>query len=76
VYGATNSSNGLISNYKYGTGSANGIYTGNKIHVELTIYPEDNAQKLPNLQAWTNTNNLQKLARTFEFNVDLPENEN
>ena len=76
VYGATNSSNGLISNYKYGTSSANGIYTGNKIHVELTFYPEDNAQKLPNLQAWTNTNNLQKLARTFEFNVDLPENEN
>jgi hypothetical protein len=76
VYGATNSSNGLISNYNYGTSSANGIYTGNKIHVELTFYPEDNAQKLPNLQAWTNTNNLQKLARTFEFNVDLPENEN
>jgi hypothetical protein len=76
VYGSTNSSNGLISNYTYGTSSANGIYTGNKIHVELTFYPEDNAQKLPNLQAWTNTNNLQKLARTFEFNVDLPENEN
>jgi len=76
VYGSTNSGNGLISNYTYGSGSANGIYQGNKIHVELTFYPEDNAQKLPNLQAWTNTNNLQKLARTFEFNVDLPENEN
>jgi hypothetical protein len=76
VYGSTNSSNGLISNYTYGTSSANGIYTGNKIHVELTFYPEDSAQKLPNLQAWTNTNNLQKFARTFEFNVDLPENEN
>ena len=76
VYGSTNSGNGMISNYNYGSGSANGSYQGNKIHVELTFYPEDNAQKLPNLQAWTNTNNLQKLARTFEFNVDLPENEN
>jgi len=76
VYGSTNSGNGLISNYTYGSSSANGIYQGNKIHVELTFYPEDNAQKLPNLQAWTNTSNLQKLARTFEFNVDLPENEN
>lgn len=76
VYGSTNSGNGLISNYNYGSASANGIYQGNKIHVELTFYPEDNAQKLPNLLAWTNTNNLQKLARTFEFNVDLPENEN
>jgi type II secretory pathway pseudopilin PulG len=76
VYGSTNSGNGLISNYTYGSGSANGIYQGNKIHVELTFYPEDNAQKLPNLQAWTNSSNLQKLARTFEFNVDLPENEN
>ena len=76
VYGSTNSGNGLISNYTYGSGSANDRYQGNKIHVELTFYPEDNAQKLPNLQAWTNTSNLQKLARTFEFNVDLPENEN
>jgi prepilin-type N-terminal cleavage/methylation domain-containing protein len=76
VYGSTNSGNGLISNYTYGSGSANGIYQGNKIHVELTFYPEDNAQKLPNLEAWTNSSNLQKLARSFEFNVDLPENEN
>jgi hypothetical protein len=73
VYGATNSSNGLISRYSYGTNSANDKYTGNKIHVELTFYPEDNAQKLPNPEAWTNTSNLQRLARTFEFNVDLPE---
>jgi len=76
VFGATNSANGLISNYSYGSTSANGIYQGNKIHVEFTFYPEDVAQKLPNLQAWTNTSNLQKFARTFEFNVDLPENEN
>jgi hypothetical protein len=73
VYGATNMGNGLISTYTYGNNSANGIYTGNKIHVELSFYPEDNAQKLPNPEAWTNTSNLQRLARTFEFNVDLTE---
>jgi pterin-4a-carbinolamine dehydratase len=43
--------------------------------VELTCYPEESAQKLTDMNTWTNTNNLQKLARTFEFNVDLPENE-
>ena len=72
---ATNSANGLISNFNYGSNSANGIYLGNKIHVELTCYPEESAQKLTDMSSWTNTNNLQKLARTFEFNVDLPENE-
>jgi len=72
---ATNSANGLISTFNYGSNSANGIYLGNKIHVELTCYPEESAQKLTDMNTWTNTNNLQKLARTFEFNVDLPENE-
>ena len=72
---ATNSANGLISVFNYGSNSANGIYLGNKIHVELTCYPEESAQKLTDMSSWTNTNNLQKLARTFEFNVDLPENE-
>jgi type II secretory pathway component PulJ len=72
---ATNSANGLISNFNYGSNSANGLYLGNKIHVELTCYPEESAQKLTDMSSWTNTKNLQKLARTFEFNVDLPENE-
>ena len=72
---STNSANGLISVFNYGSNSVNGIYLGNKIHVELTCYPEESAQKLTDMSSWTNTNNLQKLARTFEFNVDLPENE-
>jgi type II secretory pathway pseudopilin PulG len=73
VYGSTNSKNGLIYSNDYGSGSANGIYQGNKIHVELSLYPDDIAQKLPNIDAWTNTANIQRSARTFEFNVDWPE---
>jgi type II secretory pathway pseudopilin PulG len=73
IYGSTNSRNGLIYSNTYGASTANGIYQGNKIHVELSVYPEEVAQKLPNIEAWTNTVNIQRLARTFEFNVDWPE---
>jgi len=72
VYGSTNSKNGLIYSNDYG-GTANGIYLGNKIHVELSIYPDEVAQKLPSIAAWTNAANIQKSARTFEFNVDWPD---
>jgi len=75
VYGSTNSGNGLVYSNAYGSSSANGMYQGNKIHVELTFYPEESAQKLPNVAAWTNVANIQKLARTFEFNVDWPESQ-
>jgi len=73
VYGSTNSGNGLIYSNNYGAITANGLYQGNKIHVELSVYPEEIAQKLPNVAAWTNPANIQRLARTFEFNVDWPE---
>ena len=74
VYGSTNSRNGLVYSNDYGSAAAaNGIYQGNKIHVELSIYPEEIAQKLPNITAWTNSVNIQKYARTFEFNVDWPD---
>jgi len=69
VYGSTNSKNGLIYSNNYGASAANGIYQGNKIHVELSLYPEEIAQKLPNISTWTNINNIRS-ARTFEFNVD------
>jgi type II secretory pathway pseudopilin PulG len=72
VYGSTNSKNGLIYSNDYGS-SGNGIYFGNKIHVELSLYPDEVAQKLPNIAAWTNVANIQKSARTFEFNVDWPD---
>ena len=75
IYGSTNAANGMIYSNAYGAASASGLYQGNKIHVELTFYPEESAQKLPNIAAWTNVANIQKLARTFEFNVDWPESQ-
>ena len=76
VFGSTNLANGLLSVIPYGTNSINGIYQGNKMHFELTFYPDDIAQKLTPLTVWTNSNNLQKYARSFEFRVDCTENNN
>lgn len=73
VYGSTNAGNGMIWSNNYGASSANGVYQGNKLHVELTCFPEESAQKLPNVAAWTNAANIQKMGRSFEFNVDWPE---
>jgi len=73
VFGSTNYPNGLSSVINYGSSYINGIYQGNKMHFELTFYPDDIAQKLIPLSAWTNTNNLQRYARSFEFRVDCTE---
>ena len=73
VFGSTNYPNGLSSVINYGSNVINGIYQGNKMHFELTFYPDDVAQKLSPLSAWTNTNNLQKYARSYEFRVDCTE---
>jgi len=59
------------ANYRVFAPCTANFYSGSKIHVELSIYPEDAALKLP-LSAWTNSANLQKYARSFEFRVDLP----
>lgn len=73
VFGSTNYPNGLNSVIDYGNDVINGIYQGNKMHFELTFYPDDVAQKLNSPSAWTNTNNLQKYARSYEFRVDCTE---
>jgi hypothetical protein len=76
VLGSTNYPNGLASVINYGSSYSNGIYQGNKIHVELTFYPDEIAQKLPSLSAWTNSNNLLRYGRSYEFRVDCTENNN
>jgi len=73
VFGSTNYPNGLSSIINYGSSVINGIYQGNKMHFELTFYPDDVAQKLNFPSAWTNTDNLQKHARSYEFRVDCTE---
>jgi hypothetical protein len=73
VFGSTNYPNGLSPVVNYGSSFKNGIYQGNKMHFELTFYPEDIAQKLSPLSAWTNADNLQRHARSYEFRVDCTE---
>jgi type II secretory pathway component PulJ len=52
-------------------GGGGGSYAGNKMQISLTIYPEDTAQKLK-LNDWTNSGNVRRFARSFEFRVDSP----
>jgi len=56
-------------NYTNTTGAGT-IYRGNKIQVSLTLYPEDAAQKFTSLNSWTNSTNITKFSRSFEFRVD------
>ena len=58
-------------NYRVFSACAANNYSGSKIHIELSAYPEDSAQKIP-LTAWTNSANIQKYARSFEFRIDVP----
>lgn len=68
--GASNKvSNGL--NYQFVAGGATTFYSGSKLQVELSVYPEEFAQKIP-LTSWSNTANIQKYARSYEFRVDIP----
>ena len=57
-------------NYRVFSPCTNNNYSGSKIHIELSAYPEDSAQKIP-LTAWTNSANIQKYARSFEFRIDV-----
>jgi hypothetical protein len=70
-------SNGLVVNglnySNVGTSSTNVFYRGNKIGIEVSLYPEDLAQKITN-SAWMNKTNIQKFARSFEFKIDCPKN--
>ncbi|NDH85992.1 hypothetical protein EBY67_02925, partial [bacterium] len=58
-------------NYRVFSACAANNYSGSKIHIELSVYPEEAAQKIP-LTAWTNSANIQKYARSFEFRIDVP----
>jgi len=61
----------MVEGINYTNTSGKGtIYRGNKIQVSLTLYPEDAAQKFTKLESWTNTQNIKKFSRSFEFRVD------
>jgi hypothetical protein len=61
--------NGL--NYTFNAGGSNTYYAGNKIQVEMSVYPEDFAQKIPYTN-WGKSENIRKYSRSYEFRVDVP----
>lgn len=61
--------NGL--NYQFVSSGSNYWYSGSKIQVEISVYPEESAQKIPYTN-WNNSNNIRQYARSFEFRVDIP----
>ena len=70
IYGSASNASGLV----YTNNGAGGpFYSGNKIGVELSFYPEDLAQKITN-SAWMSPANIQKYSRSFEFKIDNPKN--
>jgi len=63
--------NGL--NYQCVSGATADYYSGSKIQAEISVYPEDLAQKI-SYTSWGSSNNIQKFARSYEFRVDVPRN--
>jgi type II secretory pathway component PulJ len=63
--------NGL--NYRFQSGGQSTYYGGSKIQVEISVYPEDFAQKIPYTD-WGKSENIRKYARSYELRVDVPAN--
>jgi type II secretory pathway component PulJ len=61
--------NGL--NYSCESGGGSTYFSGNKIQVEISVYPEDFAQKIPYAD-WGKSENIRKFARSYEFRIDIP----
>ena len=61
--------NGL--NYQCVSGATVGYNSGSKIQAEISVYPEDLAQKIAYTN-WGSSTNIQKFARSYEFRVDVP----
>ena len=63
--------NGL--NYQCVSGASVGYNSGSKIQAEISVYPEDSAQKIA-YTSWNSSTNIRKYARSYEFRVDVPRN--
>ena len=61
--------NGL--NYSCESGGTATYFSGNKIQVEISVYPEDFAQRIPYTD-WEKSENIRKFARSYEFRIDIP----
>jgi hypothetical protein len=61
--------NGL--NYSFDSGGENTFCSGSKVQVEISVYPEDSAQRIPYAK-WAESVNIRKFARSYEFRIDIP----
>jgi len=61
--------NGL--NYQFVSAGSSSFYSGSKIQVEMSVLPEEYAQKIVHTN-WGTSTNIQKYARSYEFRVDVP----
>jgi len=62
----------IVEGANYTNNTSGTTYRGNKLQIALTLYPEEIAQKFTSLQNWTNSENIKRYARSFEFRVDCP----
>jgi prepilin-type N-terminal cleavage/methylation domain-containing protein len=62
----------IVEGANYTNNTSGTTYRGNKLQIALTLYPEEIAQKFTTLQNWTNSGNIRRYARSFEFRVDCP----
>ena len=67
-----NEKNPILEGANYTNNTSGTTYRGNKLQIALTLYPEEIAQKFTSLQNWTNSENIKRYARSFEFRVDCP----
>jgi len=67
-----NEGNPIREGANYTNNTSGTTYRGNKLQIALTLYPEEIAQKFTSLQNWTNSENIKRYARSFEFRVDCP----
>jgi type II secretory pathway component PulJ len=61
--------NGL--NYSFDSGGEETFCSGSKVQVEISVYPEDFAQRIPYTD-WEKSENIRKFARSYEFRIDIP----
>jgi len=62
----------IVQGANYTNKTSGTTYRGNKLQIALTLYPEEIAQKFTSLENWTNSGNIKRYARSFEFRVDCP----
>lgn len=72
-YNSTDSGKAVTNgaNHRVFSACTSNNYSGSKIHIEFSTYPEEMASRIP-LSSWAQSNNIQKYARSFEFRVDIP----